>query len=59
MIEKQNILNFVSQFRRIFRTSKMKIFTKILNGFSFLIIFEKSSILDAWQDSEFVSEASN
>ena len=39
-------------------TSEMELFTKIVNGFSFLIIFTKSFIIDVWQDSEFVSEAS-
>ena len=34
-------------------------FCKIVNGFSFLTIFGKSSILDVWQDSEFTSEVSN
>ena len=41
------------------QTSKMEVFTKIVNGFSFLTIFAKSSILDVWQDSEFASEANN
>ena len=40
------------------QTSKMEVFAKIMNGFSFLTIFAKSCILDVWQDSEFVSEAS-
>ena len=40
------------------QTSKMEVFTKIVNGFSFLTIFAKSSILDVWQDSEFASKAS-
>ena len=30
-----------------------------MNGFSFSIIFLKSSILDIWQDSDFSSEPSN
>ena len=38
---------------------KMKIFGKIVKGFSFLTIFEKSSILDVSQGSEFAPEASN
>ena len=37
----------------------MEIFTKIVNEFSFLAIFTKSSILDVYQDSEFASEPSN
>ena len=37
----------------------MELFVKIVNGFSFLTIFAKSSIMDVWQDSEFASEASN
>ena len=37
----------------------MEVFAQILNGFQFLTIFAKSSILDIWQDSEFVSEANN
>ena len=41
------------------QTSKMEVFGKIVNGFSFLIIFGKSSILDVFQDSEFASEASH
>ena len=41
------------------QTSKMEVFEKITNGFSFLVIFAKSSILDVWQDSEFASKASN
>ena len=39
------------------QTSKMEVFAKIVNGFSFLTIFLKLSILDVWQDSEFASEA--
>ena len=35
------------------QTSKMEVFTKIVNGFSFLTIFAKSSISDLWQNSEF------
>ena len=42
-----------------YQTSKIEVFTKIVNGFSFLTIFTKSSILDIWQDSEFASEPSN
>ena len=30
-----------------------------MNGFYFLTIFAKRSILDVWRDSEFASEASN
>ena len=30
----------------------------MVNGFSFLTIFAKISILDVWEDSEFASEAS-
>ena len=30
----------------------MEVFKKIVNGFSFLTIFAKSSILDVWQDPE-------
>ena len=41
------------------QTSKMEVFAKIVNSFSFFTIFAKFSILDIWQDSEFVSEASN
>ena len=41
------------------QTSKMEVFTKIVNGLSFLTIFTKSSILDVLQDSEFGSEPSN
>ena len=37
----------------------MEIFTKIVNEFSFLAIFTKSSILDVYQGSEFASEPSN
>ena len=40
------------------QTSKMEVFTKIGNDFSFLTIFVKSSILDIHQDSEFPSEPS-
>ena len=36
----------------------MEVFAKIVNGFSFLTIFAKGSILDMWQDSEFASKAS-
>ena len=32
---------------------------ELSNGFLFLTIFAKSSILDVWQDSEFFSEPSN
>ena len=32
----------------------MKVFIKIVNSFSFLTIFAKSSILDVWQDSDFL-----
>ena len=41
------------------QTSKMEVFTNLINGFSFLIVFAKISILDVWQDSEFASEPSN
>ena len=37
----------------------MEIFTKIVNEFSFLAIFTKSSTLDVYQGSEFASEPSN
>ena len=37
----------------------MDVFTKIVNGFSFLTIFRKGSILDIWQDSEFACKPSN
>ena len=40
------------------QTSKMEVFAKIMNGFSFLVIFAKSSILDVQQYSELASEAS-
>ena len=40
------------------QTSKLEVFAKIVNGFSFLTIFAKSSIVDIWKDSEFASEAS-
>ena len=40
-------------------TSKMEVFAKIENSFSFLTIFAKGSILDVWQDSVLASEASN
>ena len=39
--------------------SKMELFAKAVNGFSFLTIFAKDSIIAVWQDSEFSSEASN
>ena len=39
--------------------SKMEVFAKIVNGFSFLTIFTKNSILDVWHNSEFPSEDSN
>ena len=41
------------------QTSKMELFTKIVNGFSYLNIFAKSSISDVSQNSEFASEVSN
>ena len=34
----------------------MKVFAQIVNGFYFLTIFLKSSILDVWQDSQFASK---
>ena len=37
----------------------MVVFAKIVNGFSFLTIFVKRSILDVWQKYEFASEASS
>ena len=37
----------------------MEVFTNLINGFSFLTVFAKISILDAWQNSEFASEPSN
>ena len=40
------------------QTSKMEVFAQILNGFYFLTIFLKSSILDVWQDSQFASKVS-
>ena len=36
----------------------MEVFAKIMNGFSFWVIFAKSSILDVQQYSELASEAS-
>ena len=42
-----------------YQTLKMEIFVKIVNSFSFLTIFSKTSILDVCQDSELASEASN
>ena len=33
----------------------MERFVKMVSGFYSLIIFEKYSILDVWQDSEYVS----
>ena len=41
------------------QTSKMEVFAKMVNGFSFLSIFAKIFILDVWEDSEFASESSN
>ena len=41
------------------QTRKMQVFANIVNGFSFLTIFAKSSILNIWQDFELVSEARN
>ena len=41
------------------QTSKMEVFTKIVNGFLFLTTFTNSSIFDVRQDSEFASEPSN
>ena len=35
--------------------SKMELFVKIVNGLKPLTVFKKSSILDAWQGSEYVS----
>ena len=40
-----------------FQTSKMDVFSKTENGFLFLTVFAKSSILDVWLYSEFASEA--
>ena len=37
----------------------MEVFAKNSERFKFLTIFAKRSIFDVWQDSEFVSEASN
>ena len=37
------------------QTLKMKFFTKIVNGFQTLTIFAKSSIVNIWQGSEYVS----
>ena len=41
------------------QTTKIEVFAKKVNSFSFFTIFAKSSILDVEQDSEFASEASN
>ena len=41
------------------QTFKLEVFAKIVNGFSFLSIFGKSSIFYVWQDSEFASTTSN
>ena len=40
------------------QTSKMEVFVQTVNGFYFLTIFLKSSILDISQDSQFNSKAS-
>ena len=37
------------------QTSKIELFEKVVNGFQPLTIFEKSSILDVWQGSEYAS----
>ena len=37
----------------------MEVIARIVKGFQLLSIFEKSSVLDLWQDSEYASEASN
>ena len=37
------------------QTSKMQLFVKIVNDFESLTVSPKSSILDAWQDSGYVS----
>ena len=37
------------------RTSKTERFAQIVNGFQWLTVFAKRSILDAWQVSEYVS----
>ena len=41
------------------QTSRMELFAKIVNGFSFLTIFTKISIINVWQDSEVASETSS
>ena len=38
------------------RTSKMELFTEIVNGLNLLTVFTKSSDLDVWQGSEFTSD---
>ena len=38
------------------QTSKMELFSKIVNGGKLLAIFPKSSILDVWQGSEYAFE---
>ena len=35
------------------QSSKMEVFTKIVNSFSSLTIFAKSSILDVWQEIQY------
>ena len=42
-----------------YQASKNDIYAKIVNGFLFLSIFPKCSVIDVWQDSVFTSEASN
>ena len=37
----------------------MEVFAQIVNGFQFLTIFAKSSILDVWQDHGFPNEVCN
>ena len=39
------------------QTSKMELFEKIIENFESLTIFEKRSILNVWQGSEYASAA--
>ena len=41
---------------RILPTSKMELFAKLVKNEKPFIIFAKTSILDVWQGSEYVSE---
>ena len=54
-LSKQFTLHSAEAYSEPYQTSKIELFSKIVDSFHLLTIFSKSFILDAWQVSEYAS----